>query len=112
MLPIYVLSDSPIKITRKTTEAIVQNQTLVHYLDRNTFLQRLSTSQLNQQLLSLFRRYNPRYLPIEGREYLQVSKKHPEINELIGLHKIVYQHAVYEHTPVYLRKENIDDDNN
>lgn len=109
MLAIYVLSDSPTNITRKTTEAIIKDRTLVHYLDRNAFLQRLSTSQLNKQLLSLFRRYNPRYLPIEGREYLQISKKHPEINELIGLHKIVYQHAVYEHTPVYLRKEEIND---
>lgn len=112
MLTIYVLSDSPTKITRETTEAIVKNQTLVHYLDKNVFLQRLSTSQLNKQLLLLFRRYNPRYLPIEGREYLPISKKHPEINELIGLHKIVYQHAIYEHTPVYLRKENINDKNN
>lgn len=112
MKNIYVLSDSPTKANRENVEAIVKSQTLVHYLDRNAFLQRLSTSQLNKQLLSLFRRYNPRYLPIEGREHLQISKKHPEINELIGLHKIVYQHAVYEHTPVYLRKETINDTNN
>ena len=104
---IYVLSDSPTDLSRENTEAIVWDPQLVRYLDKNLFLQHITTSQLNNQLLSLFRHYNPRYMPIEGREYLKISKTHPEINQLIALHRIVYQKTVFDHQPVYLRKKEI-----
>lgn len=64
----------------------------------------MSANELNRQLLGMFRRYNPHYLPISGREFINISRQHPEINQLIGLHKRVYQMAIYEHLPVYLRK--------
>lgn len=101
---IYVLSDQPNNFRRENLEAIITAPTIIRYLDQHPELQTMSANELNRQLMGMFRRYNPRYLPISGREFVNISRQHPEINQLIGLHKRVYQMAIYKHLPVYLRK--------
>lgn len=101
---IYILSDNPTKFSRKHREWIITNRNIINYLNRIPQNILSDSTQLNKYLLKILRHYRRDYLPISGHEYLPIAKIHPEINQLTGLHKIIYQKVNFEHLPVYLLK--------
>lgn len=106
MTTYYALLDQPNSQQRTDIEFLIDNQYLIDYLDQH-HLSTLSNQQQNAFLMALGKQYRSHYLPISGQEYLPISKQHPEINQLVGLHKILYQKLIYEHQPVYLKKINL-----
>lgn len=104
---IYILSDNPKKFSRKHREWIITNRNIINYLNRIPQNILSNSIQLDKYLLKILRHYRHDYLPISGHEYLPIAKIHPEINQLTGLHKIIYQKVNFEHLPVYLLKVKI-----
>ena len=104
---IYILSDNPTKFSRRHREWIITNRNIINYLNRISQNILSDSTKLNEYLLKILRHYRYDYLPISGHEYLPIAKIHPEINQLTGLHKIIYQKVNFEHLPVYLLKVKI-----
>ena len=55
-------------------------------------------------LNTTFKAKNQHYAPIEGREYIHNPSHQLSTNQLVGLHKCLAQHLVFNHTPIYLHE--------